>query len=250
MTDSSDTPENAPGSAPIQWSATETRDALDQLPDDLEWNGELADRGEQEDGDDYVEGFNDGIAHARQIARHLRLADARIRQLEDNLAHGKQGSRVHLDEREISVLRKIKPGRPHSISDRITARDVLSRVIAAGLASPRQSDAMVIPCPVHDGTLHGAEAEELRAGIESLIEDGCGSCTDGDDLRSELIVLLDRVNARDSLAYLEVADRGAETRGESSAIGTVDDVVDQFGRLSRDDQRTVRDRIDEMTDDG
>lgn len=65
--------------------------------------------------------------------------------------------------------------------------------------------------------------------------------------------LLDRVNARDSLAHLEAtdqeADRGAATRGEASEIGAVDDVVDRFGRLSRDDQRTVRDRIDEMTDD-
>jgi len=52
-------------------------------------------------------------------------------------------------------------------------------------------------CPVHDGQIHGGEAEELREGIESII-----SRRKLVSVR-ELRALLDRVDARDSLAYLE-----------------------------------------------
>ncbi len=53
-------------------------------------------------------------------------------------------------------------------------------------------------CPEH-GFFHGAEAEELREGIEAIIEQ------EGDEhgFKRALRALLDRVDARDSLAYLE-----------------------------------------------
>ena len=68
------------------------------------------------------------------------------------------------------------------------------------------------PCTMSGGTcprhsfVHGAEAEELREGLDGLIHDG------DDDMYnarepvvgvSELEKLLERVDARDSLAYLE-----------------------------------------------
>jgi len=52
-------------------------------------------------------------------------------------------------------------------------------------------------CPVH-GFQHGAEAEELREGIESLMERFAGSVPN-----IELQALLDRVDARDSVARLD-----------------------------------------------
>lgn len=52
------------------------------------------------------------------------------------------------------------------------------------------------------GQAHGREAEELRSGIERLLDD-----VDDDGLiRKELRRLLDDVDARDSLAYLEHQD--------------------------------------------
>lgn len=57
-----------------------------------------------------------------------------------------------------------------------------------------------VGCSVHYGGVHGGEAEELRKGIETIME----SMPDGSEsVRGELIGLLDRV---DSLAYLERAD--------------------------------------------
>lgn len=56
------------------WDPQEARRLIDDLPRDLEWDGERADAGEQEDSGDYVDGFNDGIEHARAIAAQLRLA--------------------------------------------------------------------------------------------------------------------------------------------------------------------------------
>jgi hypothetical protein len=65
-------------------------------------------------------------------------------------------------------------------------------------------------CPVHSYQKHGKEAHELREGIKKIINSHCGErvtyqdpegLLDGmcDDLQS----LLDQVDARDSLAYLE-----------------------------------------------
>lgn len=54
-------------------------------------------------------------------------------------------------------------------------------------------------CPVHQGAVHGGEAEELRSGIEALI-------SWGDAPISALQELLDRVEARDSLGHLERID--------------------------------------------
>lgn len=63
-------------------------------------------------------------------------------------------------------------------------------------------------CPVYKeicrehGFTHGCEAEELRKGIEVVMED-----LDTDDVtRHTLQRLLDKVDARDSLAYLEAKD--------------------------------------------
>lgn len=55
-------------------------------------------------------------------------------------------------------------------------------------------------CPVHGGEIHGGEAEELRAGLEGLMKEG--NVTSRGVQR-----LLDRVDARDSLAHLEVRVR-------------------------------------------
>lgn len=60
-------------------------------------------------------------------------------------------------------------------------------------------------CYVHS-FIHGGEAEELRSKIEKLIKDFRGDqrChSDMDDLLDELEVLLEKVDARDSVAYLE-----------------------------------------------
>lgn len=57
------------------------------------------------------------------------------------------------------------------------------------------------PCPEH-GFIHGKEAEELRKGIENIIRKGEWRQNTHDVLCS-LQKLLDTVDARDSLAWLE-----------------------------------------------
>jgi hypothetical protein len=70
------------------------------------------------------------------------------------------------------------------------------------------------PCAEH-GFYHGAEAEELREGIENIVQDlpTCGDDLEGDeaqsaldDVRESLKRLVDTVDARDSLAYREATD--------------------------------------------
>lgn len=62
-------------------------------------------------------------------------------------------------------------------------------------------------CTVHADSEHGWEAEELRHGLEELIKGG-------DDVSAKDIQrLLDRVDACDSLAYLERAKAEGGTNG-------------------------------------
>lgn len=77
------------------------------------------------------------------------------------------------------------------------------------------------PCARHEEAVHGQEAEELRAGVEQILRN---TADVGDDqssfvlseLRRSLIFLLDRIDARDSLAFREVTDP-PDARAASSA---------------------------------
>ncbi len=72
-----------PGAEPLAfsaWDARELRRLCDSVPDDLVWDAEKHDRGDQaREGEsaDYVDGFNDALGHARAIARQAQgaLAD-------------------------------------------------------------------------------------------------------------------------------------------------------------------------------
>lgn len=67
-------------------------------------------------------------------------------------------------------------------------------------------------CDEH-GYVHGAEAEELRAGLEKALSNlGTDCCRHDDDLASEIRNLLDYVDARDSLAYCEAMAKKARKR--------------------------------------
>lgn len=70
-------------------------------------------------------------------------------------------------------------------------------------------------CNAHH-CIHGGEAEELRSAIEKLIEE---AHEDGDEFRistGRLQRLLDSVDARDSLAFLEAGDR--TRKGKKKAV--------------------------------
>jgi hypothetical protein len=68
-----------------------------------------------------------------------------------------------------------------------------------------------LPCDRHAGEVHGQEAEELRAGIEQILRNTAEVLPEDEDsvlasVRKSLIFLLDRVDARDSLAFREAVD--------------------------------------------
>lgn len=90
-------------------------------------------------------------------------------------------------------------------------------------------------CPAHGGSVHGGEAEELRDGLAKILE---AQGLTVDDLRYLLQLLLDNVDARDSLAWLEAQDMAAaqtaatpvlvvETdRGDAVAIPAIPAIAD------------------------
>lgn len=68
-----------------------------------------------------------------------------------------------------------------------------------------------VPCDRHGGVVHGQEAEELRAGVEQILRNTASVQREDEEsvlaaVRKSLIFLLDRVDARDSLAFREVTD--------------------------------------------
>lgn len=74
-------------------------------------------------------------------------------------------------------------------------------------------------CPEHM-FVHGAEAEELRSGIEEIVSNIEGRivsdeyCSDGIDalesIRDELQALIDKTDARDSVAFQEATTMQTE----------------------------------------
>ena len=86
-----------------------------------------------------------------------------------------------------------------------------ARDIALALVQLSTTCVVGSPCDQHGGAIHGQEAEELRAGVEQILRNTS-------DVRNEdavdvlaaihkaLIFLLDRVDARDSLAFREATD--------------------------------------------
>ena len=84
-------------------------------------------------------------------------------------------------------------------------------------------------CPVHANAAHGGEAEELRSGVEKILELSYDSPIElrGDSICAELQRLLDRVDARDSLAWIERHDEKheAEVRRLRSRIAELESEV-------------------------
>lgn len=73
----------------------------------------------------------------------------------------------------------------------------LASYFAEALTQLADTCVIGLPCKRHKGAVHGREAEELRRGIEKILT------ADLDDYAFALRELLDEVDARDSLAFLE-----------------------------------------------
>jgi hypothetical protein len=60
------------------WNPEEAARALTDLRGELEWDGDKADAGEPQESADYVDGWNDCLGQALDLAVHLRSAMAKI----------------------------------------------------------------------------------------------------------------------------------------------------------------------------
>ena len=77
-------------------------------------------------------------------------------------------------------------------------------------------------CPVHSFAKHGKEAEELRDGIDDIIgdlESNEDDMVSVSDVAGLLRKLLEQVDSRDSLAYLESARRASSPSGPPDSTG-------------------------------
>jgi hypothetical protein len=88
---------------------------------------------------------------------------------------------------------------------------VLARDFAEAVVQLADACVIGLPCKKHGGAVHGREAEELRAGIERLLAEGSDdfrseAFSELREIRQELLRLLDAVDARDSLGFLESVD--------------------------------------------
>lgn len=72
----------------------------------------------------------------------------------------------------------------------------------------RLADAEGEGCTLHKHAPHGKEAEELRKGVEKLL------AKEPTNLRTALFLLLDRVDARDSLTHLRANEELRDIRRE------------------------------------
>lgn len=98
--------------------------------------------------------------------------------------------------------------------------EVLAKDFAETIVQLADCCVVGVRCERHSGAVHGQEAEELRAGVEQILRNTADVRDDEAafvlaELRKALIFLLDRVDARDSLAFRETTD----PKEEPSACG-------------------------------
>jgi hypothetical protein len=96
---------------------------------------------------------------------------------------------------------KILPGDPN----------MLACEFARSLVQIADRCVVGLSCDKHQGVIHGHEAEELRAGVEQIIENIAAvhaheAASVLRETRRSLIFLLDRIDAGDSLAFCEATD--------------------------------------------
>ena len=94
----------------------------------------------------------------------------------------------------------------------------IARDFAETLVQVADTCVVGVRCERHGGAVHGQEAEELRAGVEQILRNTADVRDDAVPdvlraLRKSLILLLDRTDARDSLAFREVTDVDADVDG-------------------------------------
>ena len=109
---------------------------------------------------------------------------------------------------------------------------VLSRDFAEAIVQLAASCVVGVPCVKHGSAIHGQEAEELRAGVEQILK----NTSDVEDeaasdvlrsIRKSLIFLLDRIDARDSLAFREGVGTCLDYEISATASTVLVDAEDQ-----------------------
>lgn len=128
-----------------------------------------------------------------------RWADANLRAAQSTC--GITTEYVELTLREAAEL--IEVGQSEKVCPRCAA--AVAKLFAG--AVPSRCTVYSEVCPEH-GFVHGAEAEELRAGIEKILARnyGCDTNELPSGVQMSLAMLLDRTDARDSLAFRDAQD--------------------------------------------
>ena len=90
--------------------------------------------------------------------------------------------------------------------------DRLARSFAEAIIKMADCCVVGVRCDRHYGEVHGQEAEELRAGVEQILHNTADVRDDEAafvlaEQRKALIFLLDRIDARDSLAFREATGK-------------------------------------------
>jgi uncharacterized MAPEG superfamily protein len=108
-----------------------------------------------------------------------------------------------------------------------TADEAVAARLAAAVVYLADACPVGAPCDRHYGAVHGGEAEELRAGVEQIVNAAVAADADAalDALRETrlaLIALLDRVDARDSLAFREATDGDGDDAADDRDVTAVE----------------------------
>jgi hypothetical protein len=162
------------------------------------------------------------LDEAEQLFPKLQLLNERAHVDPDALSQAKLLYRATLEVRSgrsevarlltrqkelLAVIAKISRTTPYpeEMNEYEAQRGKLLAEIGTLRSRLAEAEAAPVRCPVHANEIHGKEAQELRQGIENILTRS-GSMTEPMCLK--LTNLLNRVDARDSLAYLE---RGEQT---------------------------------------
>jgi len=150
----------------------------------------------------------------RTMHRRAQHAEGAVERFRDALEDAKKKNRAlgrDLDSVFVAIGDAVWGGEGSPVNVETAVEDIKELEGRTRVYPPKSKCYMLDQgCPVH-GYIHGKEAEELREGLKKLLDTASGDADEMGVPVHELEDMLDRIDARDSVAWLEASKKKEES---------------------------------------
>ena len=151
----------------------------------------------------------------REMHRRAQHAEGAVERFRDALEDAKKKNRAlgrDLDAVFVAIGDAVWGGEGSPVNVETAVEDIKELEGRTRVYPPKSKCYMLDQgCPVH-GYIHGKEAEELREGLKKLLDTASGDADEMGVPVHELEDMLDRIDARDSVAWLEASKKKVDSK--------------------------------------